>query len=45
MVEKLTLNSLATALVDITAVSIPIARSLNLSHLWHGVVCQLHILE
>ena len=30
MVEKLTFNYLATALVDIPSVSIPIARSLNL---------------
>jgi hypothetical protein len=29
MVEKLTFNSLATALVDITAVSMPIALSLK----------------
>jgi hypothetical protein len=29
MVEKLTLNSLATALVDIPAVSMPIALSLK----------------
>ena len=35
MVEKLTLISLATALLDIPAVSMPIARSLNLRHLWH----------
>jgi hypothetical protein len=33
MVEKLTLNSLATALVDIPAVSMPIACSLNLRRL------------
>ena len=30
MVEKLTFNSLETALVDIPAVSMPIIRSLNL---------------
>jgi hypothetical protein len=30
MVEKLTLNSVATALVDIPAVSMPIAHSLNI---------------
>jgi hypothetical protein len=35
MVEKLKLNYLATALVDIPAVSMTIARSLNLRHLWH----------
>ena len=29
MVEKLTFNYLATALVEIPAVSLPIARSLN----------------
>jgi hypothetical protein len=29
MVEKLTLNDLATALVDIPAVSMPIAQSLK----------------
>ena len=33
-----TFNSLATGLVDIAAVSMPIARSLNLRHLWHCVV-------
>jgi hypothetical protein len=44
MVEKLTLNSLATHLVDIPAVSMPIARALNLRHLWHCVVTPLHIL-
>jgi hypothetical protein len=32
MVEKLTFHSLATALVDIPAVSMPIACSLNLSN-------------
>ena len=37
MLEKLTLHYLATALVDIPAVSIPIALSLNLTHLWHCV--------
>ncbi len=46
MVEKLTFNSRATALVDIPAVSMPIARSLkNLRHLWHCAVIKLHILE
>jgi hypothetical protein len=35
MVEKLTFNYLATALVDIPAVSMSIAHSLNLRHLWH----------
>ena len=45
MVEKLTLHFLATALVDIPAVSMPIAFSLNLRHLWHCVVIQLHILD
>jgi hypothetical protein len=45
LVEKLTLNYLATALVDIPAVSMPIARSLNFRHLWHCVVTKLHILE
>jgi hypothetical protein len=44
MVEKLTLNSLATALVDITVVSMQIAHSVNLRHLWHCVVTKLHIL-
>jgi hypothetical protein len=34
MVEKWTFNDLATALVDIPAVSVPIARSLNLKLLW-----------
>ena len=41
-VEKLTFNSLATALVDIPAVSMPIACSLNLRHLWHCVVTTAH---
>jgi hypothetical protein len=35
MVEKLTFNSLATALLDIPAVKMPVARSLNLRRLWH----------
>jgi hypothetical protein len=35
MVEKLTFNYMATALVDIPAVSMTIAR---LRHLWHCVV-------
>ena len=34
MVKKLKWNVLATALVDIPAVSMPIARGLNLRHLW-----------
>jgi hypothetical protein len=38
MVENLTFNPLATALVDIPAVSMPIARSLNLRHLLHCFV-------
>jgi hypothetical protein len=38
MVEKLTFNYLETALEDIPPVSMPIARSLNLRHLWHCVV-------
>ena len=42
MVEKWTLHSLATALVDISAVSMPTARSLNLRHLWNCFVWQLH---
>jgi hypothetical protein len=33
MVEKLTFNSPATAQVDIPAVSVPIALSLNLRHI------------
>ena len=33
MVDKLTLNYLATALVDIHAISMPIAHSLNLRYL------------
>ena len=44
MVEKLTLSSLATALVDVSVVSMPIACPLNLRHLWHCVVTKLHIL-
>jgi hypothetical protein len=40
MVEKLTFNSLATALVDIPTVSMPTARSLKTRHLWHYVVWQ-----
>ncbi len=46
MVEKLTFNSRATALVDILAVSMPIARSLKLATF--VVLCcviKLHILE
>ena len=38
MVEKLILNSLGKALMDIPAVSMPIAHSLNLRHQWHCVV-------
>jgi hypothetical protein len=34
MVEKSAFNSLETALVDIPAVSMPIARFLYLRHLW-----------
>ena len=35
MVEKLTFNSLATAIMDIPSVSMPIAHSLKSSkHLW-----------
>ena len=34
MLEKLSFNSLATALVNIPAVSTPIARYLNLRHMW-----------
>ena len=40
MVEKWTLNSLATALVDIPAVSMTIAHSVNTWDLWHCVVWQ-----
>ena len=43
MVEKLRIHSLATALVDITAVNTPIAHSLNLRAMF--CVTQLHILE
>ena len=39
MVEKLTLNYLATALVDIPAVSMPIAPSLKTSDLCAIVLC------
>jgi recombinational DNA repair protein RecT len=38
MLEKCTLNSMATALLDIVVVSMPIARSLKTRHLWHCVV-------
>jgi hypothetical protein len=38
MVGKLTFNSLETALVEIPAVIMPIAHSLNFRHLWHCVV-------
>ena len=44
MVENLTKNYLATALVDIPAVSMPITHSFNLRHLWYCAVTQLHIL-
>ena len=44
MVEKLILNSLATALVDILAVSMPIARSLKTS-VALCCVTKLYILE
>ena len=40
MVKKLTLHSLAPALVVIAPVSMPIANSLKTRHLWHCVVCQ-----
>jgi hypothetical protein len=43
MVEKLTLNSLATALVDMPAVSMTIARFLNLTAV--ALLGQLHVLE
>ena len=39
MVEKLALNSLATALVDIPAVSMPIARSLKTCDICGIVLC------
>ena len=39
MVEKLTFNSLATPLVDITAVSMPIARSLKTWDICGIVLC------
>jgi hypothetical protein len=39
MVEKLTLNSLATALVDIPAVSMPIAPSLKNVDICGTVLC------
>jgi hypothetical protein len=42
MVEKLTFNYLATALVDIPGISMPIACSLNLRHLWHCVVTTVY---
>ena len=46
MVEKLTLNSLATALVDILAASMPIACFLKTSVICGIVFCdKLHILE
>ncbi len=39
MVEKLTFNSWATALVDIPVVSMPIVHfPQNLQHLWHCAV-------
>jgi hypothetical protein len=43
MVEKLTFNSLATALVDIPAVSMPIVRSIKTVAL--GFVTKLNISE
>ena len=39
MVEKLTINYLATVLVDIPAVSMPIARSLKSSDICGFVLC------
>jgi hypothetical protein len=48
MVEKLTFNSLATALMHIPAVNMPIAHpvSQNVRNLWHYVVVtKLHILD
>ena len=45
MVEKLTFNSLATALVDIPSVSMPITRSLNLRSVALCCVEKLHILK
>jgi len=46
MVEKLTFNSRATALVDIPAVSMPIARSLKTCDIVAlCCVIKLHILE
>jgi hypothetical protein len=46
MVEKLTLISLATTLVDIPAISMPIARSLKLdTSVALCCVTKLHILE
>jgi hypothetical protein len=44
MVEKLTLNSLATALVDIPAVGIPNAYSLKKESVALCCVTKLHIL-
>jgi hypothetical protein len=43
MVEKLTFNSLAAALVDISAVSIPIARSLKTWDICGNVLCDTTI--
>ena len=45
MVEKLTLHSLETALVDIPVVSMPIARSLNMISVALCCVIKLHVLE
>jgi hypothetical protein len=46
MVEKLTFNSLATALVDIPAISMPIAHAFKTSDICGIVLCdKLHILE
>ncbi len=39
MVEKRTLNSWATALVDISAVSMPIVRSLKIFNICGIVLC------
>ena len=39
MIEKLTFNYLATALVDIPAVTMPIARSLKTLDIWGIVLC------
>jgi hypothetical protein len=36
--REINIQSLATALVDIAAVNMPIVFSLNFRHLWHCVV-------